>query len=65
MGSVGFVTLADKASMPCVNSRMFSCPWTKDLRMDKALGRLTWPSLGMFSGVLCKHTGALVCTVVP
>ena len=68
MGSakyVEFVTLADKATMPGVNSRVLDWPYTEGLRMDEAMHPLTLLAFGMYGEVLPNQNGAPVRLVVP
>jgi sulfoxide reductase catalytic subunit YedY len=62
---VEFVTLADKARMPGLNSRVLDWPYTEGLRMDEANHPLTLLSMGMYGEVLPKQNGAPVRIVVP
>jgi len=62
---VEFVTLADKATMPYVGSRILDWPYTEGLRMDEALHPLTLLAFGMYGEVLPKQNGAPVRIVVP
>jgi sulfoxide reductase catalytic subunit YedY len=68
MGSakyVEFVTLADKARMPYLGSRVLDWPYTEGLSMDEAMHPLTLLSFGMYGEVLPKQNGAPVRLVVP
>jgi sulfoxide reductase catalytic subunit YedY len=68
MGSakyVEFVTLADKARMPYLGSRVLDWPYTEGLRMDEAMHPLTLLTFGMYGEVLPKQNGAPVRIVVP
>ena len=62
---VEFVTLADKAVMPGVNSRILDWPYTEGLRLDEALHPLTLLAFGMYGEVLPQQNGAPVRLVVP
>lgn len=62
---VEFVTLADKATMPFVGSRVLDWPYTEGLRLDEAMHPLTLLAFGMYGEVLPKQNGAPVRIVVP
>ena len=62
---VEFVTLADKATMPYVGSRVLDWPYVEGLRMDEAMHPLTLLAFGMYGEVLPKQNGAPVRLVVP
>ena len=62
---VEFFTLADKATMPFVGSRVLDWPYTEGLRMDEAMHPLTLLSFGMYGEVLPNQNGAPVRLVVP
>ena len=62
---VEFVTLADKATMPFVGSRVLDWPYTEGLRMDEAMHPLTLLTFGMYGEVLPNQNGAPVRIVVP
>ncbi len=62
---VEFVTLADKATMPSVGSRVLEWPYTEGLRLDEAMHPLTLLTFGMYGEVLPKQNGAPVRIVVP
>ena len=62
---VEFVSLADKATMPGVNSRVLDWPYTEGLRMDEAMHPLTLLAFGMYGEVLPHQNGAPVRLVVP
>ena len=62
---VEFVTLADKVTMPGVNSRVLDWPYTEGLRIDEAMHPLTLLTFGMYGEVLPKQNGAPVRIVVP
>ena len=62
---VQFETLADKATMPGVNTRILQWPYVEGLRMDEAMHPLTLLAFGMYGKVLPKQNGAPVRVVVP
>ncbi len=62
---VEFVTLADKVTMPGVNSRVLEWPYVEGLRLDEAMHPLTMLTFGMYGEVLPKQNGAPVRIVVP
>jgi sulfoxide reductase catalytic subunit YedY len=62
---VQFVTLADKAQMPGVTSRVLDWPYIEGLRMDEAMHPLTLLTFGMYGEVLPNQSGAPVRIVVP
>jgi sulfoxide reductase catalytic subunit YedY len=62
---VEFVSLADKKTMPYVNSRILDWPYTEGLRMDEAMHPLTLLTFGMYGEVLPKQNGAPLRMVVP
>ena len=62
---VEFVTLADKATMPGIGSRVLDWPYTEGLRLDEAMHPLTLLAFGMYGEVLPKQNGAPVRLVVP
>ena len=62
---VEFVTLADKATMPFVGSRVLDWPYTEGLRLDEAMRPLTLLSFGMYGEVLPNQNGAPVRIVLP
>ena len=56
---VEFVTLADKATMPYVGSRVLDWPYVEGLRMDEAMHPLTLLAFGMYGEVLpCLEQGS-------
>lgn len=68
LGSAKFVefeTLADKATMPGVGSRVLDWPYIEGLRLDEAMHPLTLLTFGMYGEVLPKQNGAPVRLVVP
>ena len=62
---VEFVTLADKAVMPGVGSRILDWPYTEGLRLDEAMHPLTLLAFGMYGELLPNQNGAPVRLVVP
>ena len=62
---VEFVTLADRATMPGVGSRVLDWPYTEGLRLDEAMHPLTLLAFGMYGEVLPQQNGAPVRLVVP
>ncbi len=62
---VQFVTLADKAQMPGLNSSVLDWPYLEGLRLDEAMHPLTLLSFGMYGEVLPNQNGAPVRLVVP
>lgn len=62
---VEFHTLADKATMPFVGSRVLEWPYVEGLRMDEAMHPLTLLTFGMYGEVLPNQNGAPVRVVVP
>jgi len=62
---VEFVTLADRAQMPGVKSRVLDWPYVEGLRMDEAMHPLTLLTVGMYGQVLPNQNGAPVRLVVP
>ncbi len=62
---VEFTTLADRAQMPGVSSRVLDWPYVEGLRIDEANHPLTLLTLGMYGEVLPKQNGAPVRIVVP
>jgi sulfoxide reductase catalytic subunit YedY len=62
---VEFVTLADKAQMPGLRSRVLDWPYVEGLRMDEAMHPLTLLAFGMYGEVLPNQNGAPVRLVVP
>ena len=62
---VEFVTLADKAQMPGLSSRVLQWPYVEGLRMDEAMHPLTLLTVGMYGEVLPNQNGAPVRIVVP
>lgn len=62
---VEFLTLADRATMPFVGSRVLDWPYAEGLRMDEAMHPLTLLTFGMYGEVLPNQNGAPVRLVVP
>ena len=62
---VEFVTLADKARMPGLGSRVLDWPYVEGLRLDEAMHPLTMLAFGMYGEVLPNQNGAPVRLVVP
>ncbi|WP_048439807.1 protein-methionine-sulfoxide reductase catalytic subunit MsrP [Caenimonas sp. SL110] len=62
---VEFITLADKATMPGINSRVLDWPYVEALRLDEAMNPLTLLTFGMYGEVLPNQNGAPVRLVVP
>jgi methionine sulfoxide reductase catalytic subunit len=62
---VEFHTLADKKTMPGVNSRVLDWPYVEALRMDEAMHPLALLTFGMYGEVLPNQNGAPVRMVVP
>ncbi len=62
---VEFVTLADKAQMPGLRSRVLDWPYVEGLRMDEAMHPLTLLAFGMYGEVLPNQSGAPVRAVLP
>jgi sulfoxide reductase catalytic subunit YedY len=62
---VAFETLADKAQMPGIRSRVLDWPYREGLRMDEALHPLTLLAFGLYGEVLPNQNGAPVRLVVP
>jgi sulfoxide reductase catalytic subunit YedY len=62
---VEFTTLADRAQMPGIGSRVLDWPYVEGLRIDEANHPLTLLCVGMYGEVLPKQNGAPVRIVVP
>ncbi len=62
---VQFVTLADKAQMPGLNSSVLDWPYVEGLRLDEAMHPLTMLAFGMYGEVLPNQNGAPLRLVVP
>ena len=62
---VQFVTLADRAQMPGLRSRVLDWPYVEGLRMDEAMQPLALLAFGLYGQVLPNQDGAPVRVVVP
>ena len=62
---VEFVSLADKAQMPGLGSRVLDWPYVEGLRIDEAMHPLTLLAFGLYGEVLPNQNGAPVRVVVP
>jgi sulfoxide reductase catalytic subunit YedY len=62
---IEFTSLADKAQMPGVRSRVLDWPYVEGLRMDEAMHPLALLAVGMYGQVLPNQNGAPVRVVVP
>jgi len=62
---VEFTTLADKAQMPGIRSRVLEWPYVEGLRMDEAMHPLALLTFGMYGQVLPNQNGAPVRMVLP
>ena len=62
---VQFVTLADRAQMPGLNSSVLDWPYVEALRLDEALHPLTLLAFGLYGEVLPNQNGAPLRLVVP
>jgi sulfoxide reductase catalytic subunit YedY len=62
---VQFVTLADKAQMPGVRSRVLEWPYVEGLRIDEAMHPLAMLVFGLYGEALPNQNGAPVRLVVP
>ena len=62
---VEFVTLADRAQMPGLSSRVLRWPYHEGLRLDEAQHPLTLLGFGMYGYTLPAQNGAPVRMVVP
>lgn len=62
---VQFTTLADRAQMPGLASRVLDWPYVEGLRIDEAAHPLTLLGLGLYGEVLPRQNGAPVRLVVP
>jgi len=60
-----FVTLADKAQMPGLNSSVLNWPYVEGLRMDEAMHPLTLLGFGLYGELMPNQNGAPVRLVVP
>ncbi len=62
---VEFTTLADRAQMPGLSSRVLDWPYVEALRIDEANHPLTLLTVGMYGQLLPNQNGAPVRIVVP
>ena len=62
---VEFVSLADKAQMPGVGSRVLTWPYVEGLRIDEAHHPLALLTFGMYGETLPNQNGAPVRIVLP
>lgn len=62
---VEFTTLADKAQMPGIRSRVLEWPYVEGLRMDEAMHPLALLTFGMYGQVLPNQNGAPVRMILP
>lgn len=62
---VQFTTLADRAQMPGLASRVLDWPYVEGLRIDEAAHPLTLLGLGLYGEVLPRQNGAPARLVVP
>ncbi len=62
---IEFVSLADKAQMPGVGSRVLEWPYVEGLRLDEANHPLALLTLGMYGETLPNQNGAPVRVVLP
>jgi sulfoxide reductase catalytic subunit YedY len=62
---VEFVTLADRATMPGLSSRVLDWPYLEGLRMDEAMHPLTLVAFGLYGEVMPNQNGAPLRLVVP
>jgi sulfoxide reductase catalytic subunit YedY len=62
---VEFTTLADRAQMPGVRSRVLEWPYVEGLRLDEAAHPLTLLTVGMYGQELPNQNGAPVRVIVP
>ncbi|MCY7315590.1 MAG: protein-methionine-sulfoxide reductase catalytic subunit MsrP [Rubrivivax sp.] len=60
-----FLTLADKAQMPGLSSRVLDWPYAEGLRIDEANHPLAMLAFGMYGELLPNQNGAPVRLVVP
>lgn len=68
LGSAKFVrfeTLADKAQMPGVGSRILEWPYVEGLRMDEAMHPLAMMVVGLYGEVLPNQNGAPIRLMTP
>ena len=62
---IEFISLADKAQMPGINSPVLEWPYVEGLRLDEANHPLALLTFGMYGEVLPNQNGAPVRVVVP
>jgi len=62
---IEFISLADKAQMPGLDSRVLTWPYVEGLRIDEANHPLAMLALGMYGSTLPNQNGAPVRLVVP
>jgi len=62
---VQFVTLADRAQMPGLNSSVLQWPYVEAMRIDEAMHPLSMLAFGLYGQVLPNQNGAPVRLVVP
>jgi sulfoxide reductase catalytic subunit YedY len=62
---VQFVTLADRAQMPGLNSSVLDWPYVEALRLDEAMHPLTLLAFGLYGELLPNQNGAPLRLVVP
>ncbi len=62
---IEFTTLADRAQMPGLRSRVLDWPYVEGLRIDEANHPLTLLSFGMYGQLLPNQNGAPVRLIVP
>ncbi|MGE5547775.1 MAG: protein-methionine-sulfoxide reductase catalytic subunit MsrP [Solirubrobacterales bacterium] len=62
---VEFTTLADRAQMPGLSSRVLEWPYVEGLRMDEAMHPLSLLAVGLYGQELPAQDGAPVRLVVP
>ena len=62
---VEFTSLADRAQMPGIGSRVLNWPYVEGLRIDEANHPLTLLTFGMYGQVLPNQNGAPVRIVLP
>ena len=62
---VEFLTLADKKTMPGINSSVLDWPYVEALRLDEAMNPLTLLTLGMYGHTLPRQNGAPVRIITP
>ena len=62
---VEFISVADKASMPNINSSILDWPYAEGLRLDEAQHPLTLMAVGLYGEELPNQNGAPIRLVVP